>query len=98
MLVDLARNDLSRNGHQVNVESYREVQFFSHVIHLVKLQVIFMKSNNASRSRYFSSRNFKWSAKTPRNATNRRVRKTNRNFYGGAIGLWILKATLITPL
>jgi anthranilate synthase component 1 len=35
MLVDLARNDLSRNGHLVNVESYREVQFFSHVIHLV---------------------------------------------------------------
>jgi anthranilate synthase component 1 len=35
MLVDLARNDLSRHGHLVNVESYREVQFFSHVIHLV---------------------------------------------------------------
>ena len=35
MLVDLARNDLSRNGHNVNVERYREIQFFSHVIHLV---------------------------------------------------------------
>ena len=35
MLVDLARNDLSRNGSQVSVEKYREVQFFSHVIHLV---------------------------------------------------------------
>lgn len=35
MLVDLARNDLSRNGHSVTVETYREVQFFSHVIHLV---------------------------------------------------------------
>jgi anthranilate synthase component 1 len=35
MLVDLARNDLSRNGHEVQVEKYREVQFFSHVIHLV---------------------------------------------------------------
>jgi anthranilate synthase component 1 len=34
MLVDLARNDLSRNGHQVNVESYRST-VFSHVIHLV---------------------------------------------------------------
>jgi anthranilate synthase component 1 len=33
MLVDLARNDLSRNGHTVTVD--REVQFFSHVIHLV---------------------------------------------------------------
>ena len=35
MLVDLARNDLSRHGDQVEVERYKEVQFFSHVIHLV---------------------------------------------------------------
>lgn len=35
MLVDLARNDLSRNADNVTVETYREVQFFSHVIHLV---------------------------------------------------------------
>ncbi|WP_430972578.1 anthranilate synthase component I family protein [Sunxiuqinia rutila] len=35
MLVDLARNDLSRNAEDVRVDSYREVQYFSHVIHLV---------------------------------------------------------------
>ena len=35
MLVDLARNDLSRNANNVEVETYREVQFYSHVIHLV---------------------------------------------------------------
>ncbi|MEP6746117.1 MAG: anthranilate synthase component I family protein [Bacteroidota bacterium] len=35
MLVDLARNDLSRLCDDVKVEHYREVQFFSHVIHLV---------------------------------------------------------------
>jgi len=35
MLVDLARNDLSRSADNVIVETYREVQFFSHVIHLV---------------------------------------------------------------
>ena len=35
MLVDLARNDLSRNGKNVEVEVYREVQYYSHVIHLV---------------------------------------------------------------
>lgn len=35
MLVDLARNDLSRYARNVKVESYREVQFYSHVIHLV---------------------------------------------------------------
>lgn len=35
MLVDLARNDLSRNCHNVNIEFYKNVQFYSHVIHLV---------------------------------------------------------------
>jgi anthranilate synthase component 1 len=35
MLVDLARNDLSRLCDEVTVAHYREVQYFSHVIHLV---------------------------------------------------------------
>jgi anthranilate synthase component 1 len=35
MLVDLARNDLSRNCHDVKVEFYKDMQFYSHVIHLV---------------------------------------------------------------
>ena len=35
MLVDLARNDLSRSCNEVKVDKYKEVQFFSHVIHLV---------------------------------------------------------------
>ncbi|MFZ5939734.1 MAG: anthranilate synthase component I family protein [Bacteroidota bacterium] len=35
MLVDLARNDLSRTTTKVTVERYREIQFYSHVIHMV---------------------------------------------------------------
>jgi len=35
MLVDLARNDLSRNCHNVRVEYYKDIQYYSHVIHLV---------------------------------------------------------------
>lgn len=35
MLVDLARNDLSRNCHNVKVEFYKDMQYYSHVIHLV---------------------------------------------------------------
>lgn len=34
MLVDLARNDLSKSCRKVSVVSYKEVQYFSHVIHL----------------------------------------------------------------
>lgn len=35
MLVDLARNDLSRHCSEVKVEAFKEVQYYSHLIHLV---------------------------------------------------------------
>ncbi len=35
MLVDLARNDLSRNCHNVKIDFYKDLQYYSHVIHLV---------------------------------------------------------------
>jgi anthranilate synthase component 1 len=35
MLVDLARNDLSRHCTQVEVKAFKEVQYYSHLIHLV---------------------------------------------------------------
>ena len=35
MLLDLARNDLSRNCHSVKVDFYKDLQYYSHVIHLV---------------------------------------------------------------
>lgn len=35
MLVDLARNDLSRSSEKVTVDVFKEIQYYSHVIHLV---------------------------------------------------------------
>jgi anthranilate synthase component 1 len=35
MLVDLARNDLARNTQHVKLEIFREIQYYSHVLHLV---------------------------------------------------------------
>jgi anthranilate synthase component 1 len=35
MLVDLARNDLSRSSNEVKVESFKEIHYYSHVIHIV---------------------------------------------------------------
>ena len=35
MLVDLARNDLSRTGGTVDIEFLKQIQFYSHVIHMV---------------------------------------------------------------
>lgn len=35
MLVDLARNDLSRNSKNVKLEIFKEIQYYSHVLHMV---------------------------------------------------------------
>jgi anthranilate synthase component 1 len=89
MLVDLARNDLSRNGHEVKVEKYREVQFFSHVIHLVS-KVTGHLHKNATTMQVVADT---FPAGTLSGAPKHRAmqlieeyEKTNRNFYGGAIG------------
>ena len=89
MLVDLARNDLSRNGTEVVVEKNREIQFYSHVIHLVSKVSCKMK-NDAKTFQVVSDT---FPAGTLSGAPKHRAlqlidnyEKTKRNFYGGAIG------------
>ena len=89
MLVDLARNDLSRNGSEVVVEKNREIQFYSHVIHLVSKVTCKMKE---------AAKTFRVVADTfpagtlsgaPKHKALQlidRYENTKRNFYGGAIG------------
>lgn len=89
MLVDLARNDLSRNGSEVVVEKNREIQFYSHVIHLVSKVSCQMKE---------SAKTFRVVADTfpagtlsgaPKHKALQlidRYETTQRNVYGGAIG------------
>ncbi|MGV6831178.1 MAG: anthranilate synthase component I family protein [bacterium] len=89
MLVDLARNDLSRHGSQVNVENYREVQFFSHVIHLVS-KVTGLKHESVSTMQVvadtFPAGTLSGAPKHMAMQLIERYEKTNRAFYGGAIG------------
>ncbi|WP_418603043.1 anthranilate synthase component I family protein [Hwangdonia sp.] len=89
MLVDLARNDLSRNGSHVTVDTYREVQFFSHVIHLVS-KVTGQKHKETSTMQVVADT---FPAGTLSGAPKHRAmqlieqyEKTSRTFYGGAIG------------
>ena len=89
MLVDLARNDLSRHGSNVIVNTYREVQFFSHVIHLVS-KVTGQKHNTTSTMQVVADT---FPAGTLSGAPKHRAmqliedyEKTSRAFYGGAIG------------
>lgn len=89
MLVDLARNDLSRNGSEVQVETYREVQFFSHVIHLVS-KVTGLKDPNTSTMQVvadtFPAGTLSGAPKHNAMKLLEKYEPTNRDFYGGAIG------------
>ncbi len=89
MLVDLARNDLSRHGSQVKVVTYREVQFFSHVIHLVS-KVTGQKHEKTATMQVVADT---FPAGTLSGAPKHRAmqliedyEKTSRGYYGGAIG------------
>lgn len=89
MLVDLARNDLSRNGNLVDVETYREVQYFSHVIHLVS-KVTGHKKKDISTLKIvadtFPAGTLSGAPKHMAMQLIERYEKTNRAYYGGAIG------------
>ncbi len=89
MLVDLARNDLSRNGTAVKVINYREVQFFSHVIHLVS-KVIGQKKANSSTMKVvadtFPAGTLSGAPKHKAMQLIEKYEKTSRGYYGGAIG------------
>ena len=89
MLVDLARNDLSRNGNVVQVENYREVQFFSHVIHLVS-KVTGMKKSDISTMKVvadtFPAGTLSGAPKHMAMQLIEKYEKTSRGYYGGAIG------------
>lgn len=89
MLVDLARNDLSRNGNTVNVETYREVQYFSHVIHLVS-KVTGQKKKDISTMKVvadtFPAGTLSGAPKHMAMQLIEKYEKTSRSYYGGAIG------------
>ena len=89
MLVDLARNDLSRNGHAVEVNTYREVQYFSHVIHLVS-KVTGTKNEDSHTLQLvadtFPAGTLSGAPKPMALELIERYEPTQRGYYGGAIG------------
>lgn len=89
MLVDLARNDLSRHGNLVNVENYREVQFFSHVIHLVSKVTGQKKKETPTMKVVADTFPAGTLSGAPKHRAMQLIEKyetTNRDYYGGAIG------------
>jgi anthranilate synthase component I len=89
MLVDLARNDLSRNADRVVVETYREVQFYSHVIHLVS-QVSGEISDDTNLIKVlgetFPAGTLSGAPKYKAMELIDKYENQNRGYYGGCIG------------
>lgn len=89
MLVDLARNDLSKHGTQVTVKNYKEIQFFSHVIHLVsKVTANLPEKANTLQivADTFPAGTLSGAPKHKAMQLLEQYETVNRSFYGGAIG------------
>ena len=89
MLVDLARNDLSRHCTDVDVKKYREVQFFSHVIHLVSKVMGKVRKGTPTMqivADTFPAGTLSGAPKYKAMELIETYEKTSRAFYGGAIG------------
>ena len=90
MLVDLARNDLSRNATDVKVELFREVQFYSHVIHLVsKVTGLLPEGSNpvSVMGDSFPAGTLSGAPKFKAMELIDKFENQNRGYYGGCIGL-----------
>lgn len=89
MLVDLARNDLSRDSHQVKVEVFKEIQYYSHVIHLVSKVVGKLNKDKSALSLVadtFPAGTLSGAPKYMAMKLIDKIENVNRGFYGGAIG------------
>lgn len=90
MLVDLARNDLSKSGKNVKVETDKEIQFFSHVIHLVSKVTADIKDLKDAidlAADCFPAGTLSGAPKPKALELIEKYETLNRNHYGGAIGL-----------
>lgn len=89
MLVDLARNDMSRNAEHVTVEVFKEIQFYSHVIHLVSKVSGTLRENTSvvgMAADTFPAGTLSGAPKHMAMTLINKYENINRGFYGGAIG------------
>ncbi|MBL3658688.1 anthranilate synthase component I family protein [Fulvivirga sediminis] len=89
MLVDLARNDLSRSSEEVKVEVFKEIQYYSHVIHLVS-KVTGKLAEGASPLKLvadtFPAGTLSGAPKHMAMKLIDKYENRSRSYYGGAIG------------
>ena len=89
MLVDLARNDLSRNSSEVTVDTFKEVQYYSHVIHLVSKVTGHLKKEVSPIQLVADTFPAGTLSGAPKHMAMQLINKyenMRRGYYGGAIG------------
>ena len=89
MLVDLARNDLSRLCDEVKVSKYRQIQFYSHVIHLVSEVTGNVKKDSNPfdlLARTFPAGTLSGAPKFKAMSLINEYEQEARSYYGGGIG------------
>ncbi|NJN42500.1 MAG: anthranilate synthase component I family protein [Flammeovirgaceae bacterium] len=88
MLVDLARNDISRDAVDVEVEVFKEIQYYSHVIHLVSKITGRLKGTSPLKmaANTFPAGTLSGAPKYKAITLINKYETSNRSFYGGAIG------------
>lgn len=89
MLVDLARNDLGRNCREVEVKTYKEVQYYSHVLHLVsEVSGKLRNPNDIARvmADTFPAGTLSGAPKYKAMQLINKYEPHNRGYYGGCIG------------
>ncbi|MBS1627123.1 MAG: anthranilate synthase component I family protein [Bacteroidetes bacterium] len=89
MLVDLARNDLSRICDDVKVNYYKQVHYYSHVIHLVSEVVAKVRENSNPfllLAKTFPAGTLSGAPKFKAMQLINEFEPTNRSYYGGALG------------
>jgi anthranilate synthase component 1 len=90
MLVDLARNDLSRNCEKVTVNTFKEVQYYSHVLHLVSdVSGTLQENSNTCRimADTFPAGTLSGAPKFMAMELIDKYENQNRGYYGGCIGM-----------
>ncbi|TYP97931.1 anthranilate synthase component 1 [Tenacibaculum adriaticum] len=88
MLVDLARNDLSKHAENVTVEVFKEIQYFSHVIHLVSTVQGHIKGDPIKIvGDTFPAGTLSGAPKYKAMQLIDKYENQSRGFYGGAVGI-----------
>lgn len=101
MLIDKARNDLSRISSYVKIERYKDLQYFSHVLHLESIVSAKLPENFSTEKIFtdiFPSGTLSGTPKYKAIELIDEFENISRGIYGGSIGFFTLDGNVNTAI